>query len=58
MHSYIVSFLRQVLENKDANLLSIDIIAIGFSRVLISSPFGRGPQYEIEDSKAKTENIF
>ena len=52
---YIISFLRQVLENKDANLLSIDILAIGFSNVLIRTPQGRGTMYEKEDEKLKTE---
>eukprot|EP01080_Neovahlkampfia_damariscottae_P000573 gene573-8083_t len=52
---YIITFLRQVLENKDANLLSIDILAIGFSNVLIRSPTGR-TQYEKEDEKLKTDH--
>lgn len=52
---YLTSFFRELLDNKDANNLTIDIIASGFSRLLLRSPQGRSTTQTKEDEKASIE---
>jgi len=51
----LISFFKTLLENKDANATTIELLAFGFSSVILRSPPGRAQFQMKEDELSKIE---
>jgi phosphatidylinositol-bisphosphatase len=52
---YLTSFFRDLIENRDANTLSIDVVAVGFCTLIIRKPPGKTHSQRREDERICAE---